>query len=105
MSGNPIFRNLVHFPRSNLEFQEDILSDKIYVFTPNGEVQELPRGSGPIDFAYAIHTKVGDHATGAKVNGRMKPLSVQLKSVFYLNTDLEQSQLLPKLLATFHGLY
>ncbi|MDP1166060.1 TGS domain-containing protein, partial [Klebsiella pneumoniae] len=57
--------------------QEDILSDKIYVFTPNGEVQELPRGSGPIDFAYAIHTKVGDHATGAKVNGRMKPLSVQ----------------------------
>ena len=60
--------------------QEDILSDKIYVFTPNGEVQELPRGSGPIDFAYAIHTKVGDHATGAKVNGRMKPLSVQLKT-------------------------
>jgi GTP pyrophosphokinase len=60
--------------------QEDILSHKIYVFTPNGEVQELPAGSGPIDFAYAIHTKVGDHATGAKVNGRMKPLSVELKT-------------------------
>lgn len=60
--------------------QEDILSDKIYVFTPTGQVQELPAGSGPIDFAYAIHTQVGDHAVGAKVNGRMKPLSVTLKT-------------------------
>ncbi len=60
--------------------QEDILSDKIYVFTPDGAVQELPAGSGPIDFAYAIHTQVGDHATGAKVNGRMQPLSVVLKT-------------------------
>lgn len=60
--------------------QEDILSDKIYVFTPTGAVQELPAGSGPIDFAYAIHTQVGDHATGAKVNGRMQPLTYTLKT-------------------------
>lgn len=60
--------------------QEDVLSEKIYVFTPDGAVQELPAGSGPIDFAYAIHTQVGDHATGAKVNGRMQPLSVTLKT-------------------------
>ena len=60
--------------------QEDILSDKIYVFTPTGAVQELPAGSGPIDFAYTIHTQVGDHATGAKVNGRMQPLTYTLKT-------------------------
>ena len=60
--------------------QEDILSDKIYVRTPTGAVQELPAGSGPIDFAYAIHTQVGDRAVGAKVNGRMQPLSITLKT-------------------------
>ena len=60
--------------------QEDILAEKIYVFTPEGQVQELPAGSGPIDFAYAIHTQVGDHATGAKVNGRMQPLTYTLKT-------------------------
>lgn len=60
--------------------QEDILSKKIYVFTPEGAVQELPAGSGPIDFAYAIHTQVGDHAVGAKVNGRMQPLTYTLKT-------------------------
>ncbi|WP_096817995.1 RelA/SpoT family protein [Lactococcus fujiensis] len=60
--------------------QEDILSDKIYVFAPDGAVQELPAGSGPIDFAYNIHTQVGDHATGAKINGRMQPLTYVLKT-------------------------
>lgn len=60
--------------------QEDILSEKIYVFTPAGAVQELPAGSGPIDFAYAIHTQVGDKAVGAKVNGRMTPLTHVLKT-------------------------
>ncbi|MDN6030104.1 MAG: bifunctional (p)ppGpp synthetase/guanosine-3',5'-bis(diphosphate) 3'-pyrophosphohydrolase [Lactococcus plantarum] len=60
--------------------QEDILSEKIYVFTPTGAVQELPSGSGPIDFAYAIHTQVGDKAVGAKINGRMTALTQVLKT-------------------------
>ncbi|EHJ52028.1 RelA/SpoT family protein [Streptococcus macacae] len=60
--------------------KEDIFSERIYVFTPNGAVQELPRESGPIDFAYAIHTQVGEKATGAKVNGRMVPLTAKLKT-------------------------
>lgn len=61
--------------------QEDLLSaKKIYVFAPDGAVQELPVGSGPIDFAYNIHTQVGDHATGAKINGRMQPLTYVLKT-------------------------
>ncbi|MBM7642294.1 RelA/SpoT family protein [Streptococcus loxodontisalivarius] len=60
--------------------KEDIFSERIYVFTPTGAVQELPKDSGPIDFAYAIHTQVGEKATGAKVNGRMVPLTAKLKT-------------------------
>ncbi|MBJ8350273.1 RelA/SpoT family protein [Streptococcus zalophi] len=60
--------------------KEDILAERIYVFTPNGAVKELPKDSGPIDFAYAIHTQVGEKATGAKVNGRMIPLTAKLKT-------------------------
>ena len=60
--------------------KEDIFSERIYVFTPKGDVQELPKDSGPIDFAYAIHTQVGEKATGAKVNGRMVPLTAKLKT-------------------------
>ena len=52
----------------------------IYALTPNGEVKELPGGSTPVDFAYAIHTEVGDHCSGAKVNGRIVPLKHTLKS-------------------------
>ncbi|GAB2025976.1 RelA/SpoT family protein [Lactovum odontotermitis] len=69
--------NAEEFVRS---VQDDILGQKIYVFTPAGAVQELPKGSGPIDFAYAIHTQVGDHAVGAKVNDRMQPLTYTLKT-------------------------
>ena len=60
--------------------KEDIFTERIYVFTPTGAVQELPKDSGPIDFAYAIHTQVGEKATGARVNGRMVPLTAKLKT-------------------------
>ena len=60
--------------------KEDIFTERIYVFTPTGDVQELPKDSGPIDFAYAIHTQVGEKATGARVNGRMVPLTAKLKT-------------------------
>lgn len=60
--------------------KDDIFAERIYVFTPNGDVRELPKDSGPIDFAYEIHTNVGERATGAKVNGRMVPLTTKLKT-------------------------
>ncbi|MGX7073255.1 RelA/SpoT family protein [Falseniella ignava] len=58
----------------------DYLAEEIYVFTPDGAVRSLPKDSGPIDFAYEIHTKVGEKATGAKINGRMMPLTTKLKT-------------------------
>ncbi|WP_443031070.1 RelA/SpoT family protein [Streptococcus sp. DD13] len=60
--------------------KDDIFTERIYVFAPDGAVRELPKDSVPIDFAYEIHTKVGERATGAKVNGRMVPLTTKLKT-------------------------
>lgn len=66
------------------EFLETVKSDlweaEIYVFTPKGDVRELPEGSTPIDFAFAVHTNVGLKCSGAKINGRIVPLKTRLKS-------------------------
>jgi len=58
----------------------DLFADEVYIFTPKGEVKELKRASTPVDFAYLIHSEVGDHCTGARVNGRMVPLKHRLKN-------------------------
>jgi GTP pyrophosphokinase len=68
-------------PREFLEtVRVDLFPDEVYVFTPKGEVKEFPRGATPIDFAYSIHTDIGHHCAGAKVNGRLVPLKYQLKN-------------------------
>jgi len=58
--------------------QTDVLGKKIYVFTPHGDIKELPEGSTPVDFAYAIHTEVGHRCMGAKVNGKITSLDEKL---------------------------
>ena len=58
----------------------DILIDQVFVYTPKGDIKALPKGATPLDFAYLVHTEVGHRCIGAKVNGRLVPLSYQLKN-------------------------
>jgi guanosine-3',5'-bis(diphosphate) 3'-pyrophosphohydrolase len=80
------FRQMLEWlqdPKDSQDFIEsvkgDLFSNEVYVFTPKGEVKVLPRGATPIDFAYSIHTDIGSHCTGAKVNGKMVSLRYNLK--------------------------
>jgi GTP pyrophosphokinase len=67
-----------------MEFLEtvrmDLFPNEVYVFTPRGEVKEFPRGATPIDFAYSIHSEVGEKCMGARVNGKMAPLRYELEN-------------------------
>jgi guanosine-3',5'-bis(diphosphate) 3'-pyrophosphohydrolase len=68
-------------PGEFLEFLKlDLYQDEIFLFTPTGDVIQLPKGATPLDFAFAVHTQVGAHCAGAKVNGRIAPLSRELKN-------------------------
>ena len=58
----------------------DLFNDQVFVFTPDGDVIDLPAGACPIDFAYRIHTELGHHTVGARVNGRQVPLSYTLRN-------------------------
>jgi len=68
-------------PAEFLEYLKiDLFHDEVFVFTPAGELKHLPAGSTPLDFAFAVHTNVGLKCSGAKVNGKLVPLSTELKS-------------------------
>jgi guanosine-3',5'-bis(diphosphate) 3'-pyrophosphohydrolase len=69
--------------------------DRIFAFTPKGELQQLPKGSTPVDFAYAVHTTLGNQTVGAKINGRVLPLRTQLENgdqVEILKSDAQEPQ-------------
>ncbi len=73
-----------HETREPDEFMEflriDLFQDEIFIFTPAGDVKQLPKGATPIDFAFAVHTEIGYRCAGARVNGRIAPLTRELES-------------------------
>lgn len=92
--GHDSFEDKINWLRKILAWQEDVsdsgqiveelrsqvFDDRVYVFTPKGDVIDLPKGSTPLDFAYYVHTNVGHRCTGAKISGRIVPLSYQLQT-------------------------
>ncbi len=62
------------------QFKNELLQDRVYVFTPQGKVMDLPKGATPVDFAYALHTDLGHRTRGAKVDGSIVPLKYQLQN-------------------------
>jgi GTP pyrophosphokinase len=95
-SGGPDAKDAARFAwlRQLMEFQKevkdpaeflesvkvDLFSDEVYVFTPKGHLKVFPRGATPVDFAYAIHSEIGDHCAGARVNGAIVPLRYTLRN-------------------------
>ncbi|HEY59031.1 MAG TPA: bifunctional (p)ppGpp synthetase/guanosine-3',5'-bis(diphosphate) 3'-pyrophosphohydrolase [Anaerolineae bacterium] len=91
---DPDFEAKVQWLRQLMEWQQDVedafefmegmrsdvFTDRVYVFTPKGDIIDLPAGSTPIDFAYHIHTEIGHRCRGARVNGKLVPLSTPLKN-------------------------
>lgn len=78
-------KSLQHRTKDNPEkfienLKMDFFNDRIFVFTPKGDVVDLPQDSSPIDFAYSIHSDIGDHIASARINSKIAPLSTKLKS-------------------------
>ncbi|HEX5478149.1 MAG TPA: bifunctional (p)ppGpp synthetase/guanosine-3',5'-bis(diphosphate) 3'-pyrophosphohydrolase [Dehalococcoidia bacterium] len=80
-------RQLLEWQRDMSQVEEfvesvktDLFRDQVFVYTPKGEIKEMPQGATPIDFAYRVHTELGHRCVGAKVNGRLVPLTYQLKT-------------------------
>lgn len=78
------------------KFQLDIFRNRIYVFTPQGKVIELPKDSTPVDFAYHIHTRIGDSCKSAKINLKFEPLNFKLKTGDIVEIITDKKQITPK---------
>ena len=85
----------------------DVFSDQVFVYTPKGDVKDLPKGSTPLDFAYRIHTDLGNRCIGAKVNGKLVPLNSELHNGDIVEILVKQStpRAKPRLAESKSGLH
>jgi GTP pyrophosphokinase len=73
-------REMAHAEEFVESVKADLFQDQVFVYTPKGEIKEMPAGATPIDFAYRVHTELGHRCVGAKINGRLVPLNYQLQN-------------------------
>jgi GTP pyrophosphokinase len=71
--------------------KEDFFENRVFILTPKGDVIDLPDGSTPIDFAYAVHSDIGDHTAGAKINGKLMPLDTKLNNRDVVEIEVKES--------------
>jgi len=95
-------RDILELMRQTVSSQEfvstakiDVFQDRIFTFTPKGDVIDLPEESTPIDFAYAVHTDIGNQCVGVMINEKIAPLNVKLKSGDTVEIITEKSRLRP----------
>jgi guanosine-3',5'-bis(diphosphate) 3'-pyrophosphohydrolase len=81
-------KDVEHHQEFMKNLRTDFFEKRVFVLTPKGDVIDLPDGSTPIDFAYAVHSDIGDHIAGAKVNGKMSPLDTHLKNRDVVEIDV-----------------
>ena len=77
--------------RQKNHFKSDFFEERIFVFTPKGDVIDLPKGSSVIDFAYNIHSDIGDHLSGAKVNGKFTAIYTILQNSDRVEVETKKS--------------
>ncbi len=90
-------RDILENPELNVvdfidQFRMDIYSDEIFVFTPKGDLKKLPKGASMLDFAYEIHSELGDHCVGGRVNGKKVTLKYKLKNGDQISIDTSNNQ-------------
>jgi GTP pyrophosphokinase len=73
-------KGVAHHKEFITNLRSDFFQTRVFVFTPRGDVVDLPEGSTPIDFAYTIHSDIGNHIAGVKVNGKLSPLDTKLEN-------------------------
>jgi GTP pyrophosphokinase len=84
-------KDVEHHKEFMKNLRTDFFETRVFVLTPKGDVIDLPEGSTPIDFAYAVHSKIGDHIAGVKVNGKLVPIETKLQNRDVVEIDVKES--------------
>ncbi len=84
-------KDVEHHKEFMKNLRTDFFETRVFVLTPKGDVIDLPEGSTPIDFAYAVHSKIGDHLAGVKVNGKLVPIETKLQNRDVVEIDVKES--------------